>query len=231
MRCSRSWEAGPALHTGERTCSTTETPQATAPHEALPALERTIAERRGRRPTAARTPPSCWPTSPFIGKKVEEEAEEVARAAREETDERVASEAADVLYHLSVLMAARDLTLEDAFAEPNARRRGAACPPHGWAALDIGRRPVARARAAAGGLLDALAEQTLARERWELVAVHDPTDDTERVLREHELAKAGVLRHLLTWSPAPAPRRASATPPGAGARGDHDRVHRRRHPA
>ena len=38
---------------------------------------------------------------PQIGEKVEEEAEEVARAAREETDERVAEEAADLLYHLS----------------------------------------------------------------------------------------------------------------------------------
>ena len=37
---------------------------------------------------------------PLIGEKVEEEAEEVARAAREETDDRVDNEAADVLYHL-----------------------------------------------------------------------------------------------------------------------------------
>ena len=34
---------------------------------------------------------------PRIGAKVEEEAEEVARAAREESDERVAEEASDVL--------------------------------------------------------------------------------------------------------------------------------------
>ena len=33
-----------------------------------------------------------------------EEAEEVARAAREESDERVDEEAADVLYHLLVLL-------------------------------------------------------------------------------------------------------------------------------
>ena len=54
---------------------------------------------------------------------MEEEAEEVARAAREETDERVANEAADVLYHLTVLLASRDLSLADAFEELNARRR------------------------------------------------------------------------------------------------------------
>src|SRR3954468_19882373 len=42
--------AGPACHTGERTCfhhGETETP---APHEALPALERIIAERSRQRP-------------------------------------------------------------------------------------------------------------------------------------------------------------------------------------
>jgi hypothetical protein len=36
-----------------------------------------------------------------------EEAEEVARAAREESDERVDEEAADVLYHLLVLLHSR----------------------------------------------------------------------------------------------------------------------------
>jgi phosphoribosyl-ATP pyrophosphohydrolase/phosphoribosyl-AMP cyclohydrolase len=50
----------------------------------------------------------------LAGAKVQEEAEEVVRAAREETDERVAEEAADVLYHLAVLLRGRDLTLADA---------------------------------------------------------------------------------------------------------------------
>ena len=51
---------------------------------------------------------------PLIGAKVMEEAEEVARAAREETDERVDEEAADVLYHLLVLLHSRGRTLADA---------------------------------------------------------------------------------------------------------------------
>ena len=49
----------------------------------------------------------------LIGEKVQEEAEEVARAAREESDERVAEEAADVLYHLLVLLRSRGLTFGD----------------------------------------------------------------------------------------------------------------------
>jgi GT2 family glycosyltransferase len=45
-------------------------------------------------------------------------------------------------------------------------------------------------------LLNALEEQTLPRERWELVVVHDSGDDTERLLREHPLVRDGVLRHV-----------------------------------
>ena len=55
--------------------------------------------------------------------KVREEAEEVTRAAAEESDERVAEEAADVVYHLDVLLAARGLSLADAFQVLNDRRR------------------------------------------------------------------------------------------------------------
>jgi phosphoribosyl-ATP pyrophosphohydrolase/phosphoribosyl-AMP cyclohydrolase len=112
--------AGPACHTGERTCfhNGDLTP---APHEALPALERTVASRREERPDGSYTA-ELLADPPQIGEKVREEAEEVARAAASESDERVAEEAADVLYHLTVLMASRGLTLSDAFDVLNARR-------------------------------------------------------------------------------------------------------------
>src|SRR5919112_3747588 len=46
-------------------------------------------------------------------------------------------------------------------------------------------------------LLNALEEQSLARERWELVVVHDSRgEETEELLRSHPLAAAGVLRHV-----------------------------------
>ena len=119
--------AGPACHTGERTCFHNGDAATAAPHEALPALERTIADRRAAAVANGDSGSSytakLLADPPLIGAKVEEEAEEVARAAREEADERVASEAADVLYHLTVLLASRGLTLEDALAELNARRR------------------------------------------------------------------------------------------------------------
>jgi phosphoribosyl-ATP pyrophosphohydrolase/phosphoribosyl-AMP cyclohydrolase len=113
--------AGPACHTGERTCFHNGELDP-APHEALPVLERTIAERRGASPDASYTAKLLGDAA-FTGAKVEEEAEEVARAAREESDERVREEAADVLYHLDVLMAGRGLSLADAFEVLNERRR------------------------------------------------------------------------------------------------------------
>jgi phosphoribosyl-ATP pyrophosphohydrolase/phosphoribosyl-AMP cyclohydrolase len=113
--------AGPACHTGERTCFFNGV-AAAAPHEALPALERVIATRRAE-PAEGSWTAKLLGDPPLIGEKVQEEAEEVARAAREESDERVAEEAADVLYHLTVLLAARDLSLSDALEVLNARRR------------------------------------------------------------------------------------------------------------
>jgi len=104
--------AGPACHTGERTCFHAGD-ALEAPFAALPALERTIAARAQARPDGSYTA-TLLADPPRIGAKVEEEAEEVARAAREESDDRVAEEAADVLYHLAVLLRARGLTLADA---------------------------------------------------------------------------------------------------------------------
>jgi phosphoribosyl-ATP pyrophosphohydrolase/phosphoribosyl-AMP cyclohydrolase len=114
--------AGPACHTGERSCFHDGELEPPAPHEALPALERTVAARGAERPEGSYTA-ALLADPPRIGDKVREEADEVARAAGGESDERVGEEAADVLYHLTVLLAARGLTLADALEELNGRRR------------------------------------------------------------------------------------------------------------
>ena len=114
--------AGPACHTGERTCFHRGELEPAAPHEVLPGLERTIADRAESTPEGSYTA-RLLADPAFTGAKVEEEAEEVARAAREETDERVAEEAADVLYHLAVLLRGRGLALADAEEVLRARRR------------------------------------------------------------------------------------------------------------
>ena len=91
------------------------------PHETLPALERTLRERARERPAGSYTV-ELLDDPPRIGEKVMEEAEEVARAAREESDERVDEEAADVLYHLLVLLHSRGRSLADAERVLDGRR-------------------------------------------------------------------------------------------------------------
>jgi phosphoribosyl-ATP pyrophosphohydrolase/phosphoribosyl-AMP cyclohydrolase len=114
--------AGPACHTGERTCFHRGELEPPAPHETLPALERTLAQRARERPAGSYTV-ELLDDPPRIGAKVMEEAEEVARAAREESDDRVDEEAADVIYHLAVLLRERGLTLADAERVLDGRRR------------------------------------------------------------------------------------------------------------
>jgi len=129
--------AGPACHTGERSCfyrdlEGTADVSADAPAvvgEPAPALygtlgelERTLRARRDERPEGSYTV-ELLSDPERIGDKVREEADEVARAAAGESDERVAEEAADVLYHLEVLMLSRDLPLAAALEVLDARRR------------------------------------------------------------------------------------------------------------
>ena len=113
--------AGPACHTGERTCFHNGELEPSAPHEALPALERVLRDRQATRPEGSYTV-ELLDNPAHIGEKVEEEAEEVVRAAREETDERVAEEAADLLYHLSVLLASREVSQAAVMEVLNGRR-------------------------------------------------------------------------------------------------------------
>ncbi|HEY1540521.1 MAG TPA: bifunctional phosphoribosyl-AMP cyclohydrolase/phosphoribosyl-ATP diphosphatase HisIE [Solirubrobacteraceae bacterium] len=113
--------AGPACHTGERTCFHSGELEPPAPHEALPILERTIAQRAADRTTGSYTV-TLLDDSVLAGEKVREEAEEVTRAVREETDARVDDEAADVLYHLAVLLHGRGRSLTDAGVVLNGRR-------------------------------------------------------------------------------------------------------------
>ena len=129
--------AGPACHTGERSCfyrdlDGTADPAPDAPpaagepvpagHEALAALERTVTERQGERPPGSYTA-ELLDDPPRIGAKVREEADEVSRAAATESDERVAEEAADVLYHLTVLLRSRQVPLAAVMEALNDRRR------------------------------------------------------------------------------------------------------------
>jgi phosphoribosyl-ATP pyrophosphohydrolase/phosphoribosyl-AMP cyclohydrolase len=113
--------AGPACHTGERTCFHRGELDPGAPYEALARLERTLHERARERPDGSYTV-ELLDDPTRIGEKVLEEAEEVVRAAREESDVRVDEEAADVLYHLLVLLRSRERSLADAERVLDGRR-------------------------------------------------------------------------------------------------------------
>ena len=116
---------GPACHTGERSCFFREFESGEAPepvaHEAPAALERTLRSRAEERPEGSYTV-TLLDDPKLIAEKVEEEAEEVGRAAREESDERVAEEAADLLYHLSVLLTSRGVSQSAVMEVLNDRR-------------------------------------------------------------------------------------------------------------
>jgi phosphoribosyl-AMP cyclohydrolase / phosphoribosyl-ATP pyrophosphohydrolase len=114
--------AGPACHTGERTCFHRGELEPHAPGEVLGTLQRTIDDRARTRPEGSYTV-TLLDDPALAGAKVQEEAEEVVRAARQESDERVAEEGADVLYHLAVLMRGRDLSLADAERVLDGRRQ------------------------------------------------------------------------------------------------------------
>jgi len=114
--------AGPACHTGQRTCFHRGELDPAAPHEVLPALERTLRARAAERPQGSYTV-TLLDDPALAGAKVCEEAEEVTRAAREESEERVDEEAADLLYHLLVLVHGRGRDLADAERVLDDRRR------------------------------------------------------------------------------------------------------------
>ena len=102
--------AGPACHTGSLSCF-------------APALWRTIAERAQSRPEGSYTTKLLDEGIPAVARKVGEEAVEVMVAAFAESDERVVSEAADLIYHLYVLLAARGLDIAAVEDELAARAR------------------------------------------------------------------------------------------------------------
>jgi phosphoribosyl-ATP pyrophosphohydrolase/phosphoribosyl-AMP cyclohydrolase len=100
--------AGPACHTGSVSCF-------------APALWRTIAERAAERPAGSYTTELLQAGIGACARKVGEEAVELTVAALDESDERVIEEAADLVYHLYVLLAARGLDLAQVDDELRAR--------------------------------------------------------------------------------------------------------------
>ena len=91
--------------------------------EVLTALERVIAARKGADSSRSYTARLLAGGVPAAGAKVAEEAGELVQAAAGEADDRVVAEAADLVYHVLVLLACRDVPLADVELEL-ARRFG-----------------------------------------------------------------------------------------------------------
>jgi phosphoribosyl-ATP pyrophosphohydrolase/phosphoribosyl-AMP cyclohydrolase len=90
---------GPACHTGARSCFNG------APLRTLDRLMKVLRDRRENRPEGSYTAKLFSGGRGRIAKKIGEEATEVVIAALSETRERMVSEIADLVFHVTVLMA------------------------------------------------------------------------------------------------------------------------------
>jgi phosphoribosyl-ATP pyrophosphohydrolase/phosphoribosyl-AMP cyclohydrolase len=111
--------AGPACHTGARTCFGSASPTAAG---MLEELRRVVAERAGAGTEASYTARLLAKGPDQVLKKIGEEATEVVLAARAGSDERLAEESADLLYHLLVALHQRGLPLTRVMDELRKRR-------------------------------------------------------------------------------------------------------------
>jgi phosphoribosyl-ATP pyrophosphohydrolase/phosphoribosyl-AMP cyclohydrolase len=127
-------QTGPACHTGARTCFSTAIgrtggqadggmPGEDPGGHVLSRLARTIADRALTKPSSSYTAQLLASGVGKISQKVGEEAVEVVVAANSEDTERLASEAADLLYHLLVLLQARGVPLDVVWRELESRAK------------------------------------------------------------------------------------------------------------
>lgn len=93
------------------------------PSQVLDRLFEVIERRRDERPEGSYVVSLLAGGLPTITGKVQEEAEEVVQAALHESDDALAREVADLLFHLLVLLAARGIDPEAPYREL-ARRFG-----------------------------------------------------------------------------------------------------------
>jgi phosphoribosyl-ATP pyrophosphohydrolase/phosphoribosyl-AMP cyclohydrolase len=115
--------AGPACHTGARSCfaeSTTTNQRGLG--DLLEQLYQLVQEREHLRPQNSYTAYLFNEGLDKILKKVGEESTETIVAAKNETIEPLVAEVSDLLYHLIVLLVARGVTLEQIRSELTKRR-------------------------------------------------------------------------------------------------------------
>jgi phosphoribosyl-AMP cyclohydrolase / phosphoribosyl-ATP pyrophosphohydrolase len=127
-------QTGPACHTGARTCFSQpigsgaagergDGPEEDPGGHVLSRLATTIRQRATTLPSGSYTAQLLQSGIGSVSRKLGEEAVEVVVAANSEDDARLASEAADLLYHLLVLLQARGVSLDAVWQELEKRKR------------------------------------------------------------------------------------------------------------
>ncbi|HBD51975.1 MAG TPA: bifunctional phosphoribosyl-AMP cyclohydrolase/phosphoribosyl-ATP diphosphatase [Alphaproteobacteria bacterium] len=102
--------AGPACHTGARTCFGDSLPQGAG---FLAALDELVRDRRAEMPEGSYTTSLFDAGKARIAQKVGEEGVELALARMKDDPAEIANEAADLMYHMLVLLADCDMQLDD----------------------------------------------------------------------------------------------------------------------
>jgi phosphoribosyl-ATP pyrophosphohydrolase/phosphoribosyl-AMP cyclohydrolase len=115
------WPHGPVCHVGTTTCFGSEQFTAAERLTFLSTLESVIAKRAADPPEESYTARLFAQGPKRIAQKVGEEGLEVALAAVSESDDKVISESADLVFHLLVLLKQRGLALEHVVAELRSR--------------------------------------------------------------------------------------------------------------
>jgi len=115
---------GPVCHEGTETCFPRAEGTAASRLAFLAALESILADRIARNPEGSYTAELFQKGRSRIAQKVGEEGVELALAAVGNEDSEVVSEAADLVYHLLLLLRERGLTLADVVAELELRHAG-----------------------------------------------------------------------------------------------------------
>jgi phosphoribosyl-ATP pyrophosphohydrolase/phosphoribosyl-AMP cyclohydrolase len=110
---------GPACHTGSRTCFGSLSPTLAG---GLFELERVIRARDRERPEGSYVAKLLGKGQDAILKKVGEESTEVVLAAKGESDERLAEEAADLVFHLALALHQRGVPWSRVFEVLERRR-------------------------------------------------------------------------------------------------------------
>jgi phosphoribosyl-ATP pyrophosphohydrolase/phosphoribosyl-AMP cyclohydrolase len=114
---------GPACHNGTLTCFGDEPRSAATAIAFLAKLESVIAQRATEQPDASYTAKLLAKGINKVAQKVGEEGVETALAGVNEADDKLTGEAADLLFHLLVLLRARNVSLARVVDELARRHR------------------------------------------------------------------------------------------------------------